>query len=158
MSAWRSTGLWVAVAAVVATSGAARVPDGAGVAHAASAILVSAPATANQPGRPSGDVLATVPVAAFGPADGAPKVLVAGQTYPIVITVWVAATSGPAVVNVVASSGRLIGSTRTTVRAGVTRLHYVLVVAPRSTNLTIAVHARTHDGGDVTRSYNHSIR
>jgi hypothetical protein len=108
--------------------------------------------------RASGNVAVTVPVASFGPADGAPKVLVAGQTYPIVVTVWVAATSGPAVVNVVASSGRLAGTTRTTVRAGVTRLHYALVVSRGASHLTIAVNAHTHDGGAVTTAYNHSIR
>ena len=43
-------------------------------------------------------------------------------------------------------------------RAGVTRLHYALVVAPGSSYLTIAVNARTHDGGAVTAAYNHSSR
>jgi hypothetical protein len=106
----------------------------------------------------SGNVLVSVPVASFGPADGAPSALAAGRSYPIVITVWVAATSGPAVVNVVTSSGRLTGGTHATVRAGVTRLHYELVLAPGATDLTIAVHARTHDGGSVTAAYNHSTR
>jgi len=106
----------------------------------------------------SGNVVVSVPVASFGPADGASKVLIAGRSYPIVITAWVAATSGPAVVNVVTSSGRLIGTTHATVRAGVTRLHYVLVVPPESGPLTIAVHAHTHDGGTVTTAYNHSTR
>jgi hypothetical protein len=158
VSAWRSTGLWVAAAAVVATTGAARMPDGATVADAASAIVVSTPAATKVSVQPSGNVRATVPVASFGPADGAPKVLEAGRTYPIVVTLWVAATSGPAVVNVVASSGRLVGTTRITVRAGVTRLHYALVVARGSIHLTIAVNAVTHDGGAVTDAYNHSIR
>jgi hypothetical protein len=106
----------------------------------------------------SGSVVVSVPVAAFGPADGAPKLLVAGRTYPIVITVWVAATSGPAVVNVVTSSGRLIGLTHATVRAGVTRLHYVLVVPRESGPLTVAANTHTHDGGIVTAAYNHSTR
>lgn len=104
----------------------------------------------------SGNVVVSVPVASFGPADGAPKVLAAGRTYPIVITVWVAATSGPAVVNVVTSSGRLFGTTHATVQAGVTRLHYVLVVPRESGPLTIAVNTHTHDGGTVTAAYNHS--
>jgi hypothetical protein len=105
-----------------------------------------------------GSGVVSVPVAAFGPADGAPAKLIAGRTYPIVITVWVAATSGPAVVTVVASSGRLIGTTHATVRAGVTRLHYALVVAPGSGPLTIAANAHTHDGGTVTTAYSHSSR
>jgi hypothetical protein len=108
--------------------------------------------------RVSGNVLVSVPVASFGPADAAPAVLAAGRSYPLVITVWVAATSGPAVVNVVTSSGRLVGTTHTTVRAGVTRLHYVLVVPRESGPLTIAVNAHTHDGGVVTAAYNHSMR
>jgi hypothetical protein len=108
--------------------------------------------------RASGNVEVNVPVAAFGQADGAPKVLVGGRTYPIVITAWVAATSGPAVVNVVASSGRLIGTTHATVRAGVTRLHYVLVVPRESGPLTVAANTHTHDGGIVTAAYNHSTR
>jgi hypothetical protein len=106
----------------------------------------------------NGNVVVSVPVASFGPADGASKVLVAGRSYPIVITVWVAATSGPAVVNVVTSSGRLIGTTHTTVRAGVTRLHYVLVVPRESGPLTIAANTHTHDGGTVTAAYNHATK
>jgi hypothetical protein len=105
----------------------------------------------------SGNVVVTVPVASFGPADGAPQVLVGGRSYPIVITVWVAATSGPAVVNVVASSGRLVGTRHLTVRAGVTRLHYAFVAAG-SGPLTIAANTQTHDGGSVTAAYNHSSR
>jgi hypothetical protein len=119
--------------------------------------VTSANAVVNTVPRASGSVVVSVPVAAFGPGDGAPNVLVAGRTYPVVITVWVAANSGPAVVNVVASSGRLIGTTHATVQAGVTRLHYALVVAG-STYLTIAADARTHSGGAVTGAYNHSSR
>jgi hypothetical protein len=118
--------------------------------------VASSNAVVNAVPRASGSVVVSVPLAAFGPADGTPKLLVAGRTYPVVITVWVAANSGPAVVNVVASSGRLIGTTHATVPAGVTRLHYALVVAD-STYLTIAVNARTH-GGAVTGAYNHSTR
>ena len=103
--------------------------------------------------------MATIPMAAFGPSDGVPKTFVAGRTYPIVITVVVAATSGPAVVNVVASSGRLVGATQVTVQAGVTPdSAYALVVAPGQTHVTIAVNARTHECGTVTAAYNHSSR
>jgi hypothetical protein len=105
----------------------------------------------------SGNVVVSVPAAAFGPVDGAPKVLAAGRIYPIVITVWVAAASGPAVVNVVASSGRLVGTTHLTVRAGVTRLHYAFV-APGPGPLTIAANTHIQDGGTVTTAYNHTSR
>jgi hypothetical protein len=158
VSAWRSTGILVAAAAVLATTGAARMPDGARLAYAASAIVAPTLATTKPAVQLSGNVQAIVPVAAFGPADGAPNALVAGRAYPIVITVWVAATSGPALVYVVASSGRLIGTTHTTVRAGVTRLHYALVVPRESGPLTIAANTHTHDGGTVTAAYNHSSR
>ena len=118
MAAWRFIGLLAAAAVVVATTGAARAPDGQMVAHATSA--VAGPTPAETSSYPAGDVVATIPVAAFGPADGLPQALVVGRTYPVVITVWVAANSGPAVVDVVSSSGRLVGITRTNARAGIT--------------------------------------
>jgi len=130
------------------------------VASSSSALAVQvAPSTAvvNTVPHAGGSVVVSVPVASFGPADGAPKVLAAGRIYPIVITVWVAATSGPAVVNVVASPGRLIGTAHATVRAGVTRLHYVLVVPRESGPLTIAVNTHTHEGSLVVSAYDHSI-
>jgi hypothetical protein len=134
-------------------------PDAEGVAHPASASTIATKATDKpQPTQPRADVVATVPMASFGPADDAPQILVAGKIYPITITVWIAATSGPAIVNVVASSGRLLGTAGVTVRAGVTRLHYWLVAGPGSTELTVAVNAHTHDGGIVTRSYNQQVR
>lgn len=159
MSVRRSIGVWLTVAAIALTYGASRIPD-PGVANVGAASAVSAVASYPlPPAQPiDGDVVATIPMAAFGPSDGAPNTFVAGRTYPIVVMVVVAATSGPGVVNVVASSGRLVGKARTTVRAGVTRLHYVLVVAPDSAQVTIAVNAQTHDGGSVTRAYNHSVR
>jgi hypothetical protein len=159
VSALRSIGLWVAAAAMVATTGAAHMPDAEGVAHPVSASTIATTGTDKpQPTQPGGDVVATIPMASFGPADGAPQILVAGKTYPITVTVWIAATSGPAIVNVVASAGRLLGTTGVTVRAGVTRLHYWLVAGPGSTELSIAVNAHTRDGGIVTRSYNQQVR
>jgi hypothetical protein len=107
---------------------------------------------------PIGNVAATVPTASLGPADGAPQALIAGKTYQVVITVWVAAASGPATVDVVTSSGRLIGTASTTVPAGVSRLRYALVTAPVSTHLTIAVRVLTHDGGGVTAAFSHQVR
>lgn len=156
----RSIGVSLAIVAILLTYGAARIPD-PGVASAGAATTLSANAAhhlAPPPQAIDGNVVATIPMAAFGPSDGVPKTFVAGRTYPIVITVVVAATSGPAVVNVVASSGRLVGATQVTVQAGVTRLHYALVVAPGQTHVTIAVNARTHDDGTVTAAYNHSSR
>ncbi len=158
MSVGRSIGVSLAVAAIALTYGASRVP-GHGVANVREATTISAVGRYLPPFQPiGGNVVATIPMAAFGPSDGAPNTFVAGRSYPIVITVAIAATSGPAVVNVVASSGRLVGTTHMTVRAGVTRLHYALVVAPGETHVTIAVNARTHDGGAVTAAYDHSSR
>jgi len=161
VSVSRSTGLWIAAAAVVLTSGAARVPDGDGSPTLSPATAAIASGVShlglNQP--VSGNVVVTIPMVAFGPADGAPQSLVAGKTYPLIITVWIAATSGPALVDVVTSSGLLVGCARTVVPAGVTRLHCALVLKPTSTtHLTIAANARTHDGGAVTAAYNHAIR
>jgi hypothetical protein len=161
VSVWRSTGLWVAAAAVVLTSGAARLADGDGAPTSSPATAAIASGVSHRGlGQPvSGNVVVTIPVAAFGPADGAPQSLVAGKTYSLIITVWIAATSGPALVDVVTSSGLLVGCARTVVLAGVTRLHCALVLEPTSTtNLTLAVYARTHDGGAVIAAYNHSIR
>jgi hypothetical protein len=158
VSVRRSIGVSLAAAAIALTYGASRIPD-PGVANRGAATAVSAGAARHLPQTQpiEGDVVATVPMAAFGPADGAPKTLVPGRTYPIDITVVVAATSGPGVVDVVASSGRLVGNARSTVQAGVTRLHYVLVVAHGYAQVTIAVNARTDDGGAVTHAYSHSI-
>jgi hypothetical protein len=108
--------------------------------------------------EPSGNVDATIPVAAFGPTDGAPQPLVAGRTYPIVITVFVAAASGPAAVEVRASSGRLLGCTQRVVPAGVTRLHCTLAVADTAARyVSIGVTLRTHDHGVVVRAYGHLL-
>lgn len=158
MSAWRSTGLWLAAVGVVTTTGAARVPDAAGMVHVMSAIVVSAPATLKPAAQPGGDVAATVPVAAFGPADGAPQTLRAGRSYPIVITVWVAATSGPAIVDAKTSSGRLTSCPQRVVSAGVTRLHCTLAVSPGATHqVNVDVRASTHDHGVVVSSYRHVV-
>jgi hypothetical protein len=159
VSVWGSTGVWLAAVAVAFTYGAARVPDASPTNAAAPTTLPIGAPRHLLPSQPiDGDVDATIPEAAFGPADGAPQALVSGKTYPVVITVFVAVTSGPAVVDVVASSGRLLGAAHTTLRAGVTRLRYELVVAPGSRFLTIAAHVRTHDGGAVTDAYNHQVR
>lgn len=142
--------------ALTIIGGALLVSSVAGSSSAMAVQVAPSNAVVNPVPQVSGNVLVSVPSAAFGPADGAPNSLLSGRTYPIVITVWVAATSGPAVINVVSSSGRLIGTTHATVRAGVTRLHYALVVARGPSPVTIAVNARTHDGGNVTAAYNHS--
>jgi hypothetical protein len=87
-----------------------------------------------------------------------PPLLVAGRTYPVVITVWVAAKSGPAVIDISTSSGRLIGCAQRTVPAGVTRVRCALTVAPAaSRDVTIGVSARTHDRGVVVRDYPHVL-
>ena len=158
MSAWRSTGLCVAAAAVLATTGAARVPDGEGLAHAASSSVMSASAMKRlQSTPPSGSVEATVPVAAFGPADGAPK-----RTCR-----WPGLSDrdhrvGCSDVRPCCRQRRrklrAVGRDHPHNRAGwrdpacTTRS----VLRLDRAHLTIAVTARTHDGGAVTAAYNHS--
>jgi hypothetical protein len=158
VSAWRSTGLWIAVAAVVATSGAARLPATRGT-HAATAPAIrTADGTEPPPSQPSGNVDVTIPVAAFGPSDGAPQALLAGRAYPVDITVWVAATSGPAAIEVRTSSGRLSDCAQRTVPTGVARLHCSLVVPHGAARyVSIAITARTHDEGIVVRAYSHTL-
>lgn len=159
MSVWRPTAVCLAAVAVAFTYGAARVPDAAATKSAApTGSSVAAPRHLLVTQPIDGNVDATIPMAAFGPADGAPSALVSGKAYPLVVTVFVAATSGPAIVSMVTSSGRLVGNTGATLHAGVTRLRYVLVVAPGSKFVTIAAHVRTHDGGAATVTYNHQAR
>jgi hypothetical protein len=159
VSGWRSAGLWVAAAAVVSATGAARVPDHGMVRLATPTIAAHMPAATQPPStQPGGNVIARVPVASFGPADGAPNTLVVDGTYPIVITVWVAATSGPAVIDAASSSGRLIGCAQRVVPAGVSRLRCTLVVAPTTAQrLNIAVEARMYDDGVVVSAYSHVL-
>jgi hypothetical protein len=158
VSAWRSAGLLVAAAAVVATSGAARIPDG-GAADAAGSVAVgTAGGIKAYPAQSSGQVVATVPAASFGPSDAVPQLLVAGRTYPVVITVWVAAKSGPAVIGISTSSGRLTGCAQRIVPAGVTRVRCTLNAAPAAAlYVSIGVSARTHDHGIVVRTYPHAL-
>jgi hypothetical protein len=140
-------GVFVAVGSLPASSQAAAVSS-------AQPALASAGLTAPSTRLDAGDVTAVVPEASFGPSDGAPATVTIGQTYPVVVALWVAPGSGPAVVTFDTDSAPLAGCPVVTVNAGVNRIHCKLLAATIG-SLDIEASATLSDGSTISHRYDH---
>jgi hypothetical protein len=148
----------LALVGVLVDVGALPASSQAATAISAPPAVASASLTAPSARLGVGNVMASVPEVSFGVSDEVPVDLVSGQDYPMVVTVWVAPGSGPAVVRLSVGGAARASCPVVTINAGVAVIRCELSASSSATSLDIEASARLRDGGTIGHRYPHEVR